>query len=307
MTRAAGWSAARTARATPTMRPATCAHAAAPPSPGTARGAWSASTTPAATAPTATTTSAGGQQAQAGRHDDLLRLCGGPAGPGAERGGCGPGQLHLRRAGPAGDDVARGPTYAYLLDRRAACAAWRTRPALWRRIATTRGETCSPAPARSPSRALHAREFDEESGLYFYRARYYDPAVGRFVSRDPIGINGGQNLYTYAENNPINQTIQWGSWGTKNPKAGSNRPQSRVQSSKTKSKSSQSRMNRPQLEEIIDQLALPCSFDEVKRETWWSSAGQRVHRPAPGEGPWLFTAFGSHSWMTASDICAAGG
>ncbi len=36
-----------------------------------------------------------------------------------------------------------------------------------------------------------AREYDSESGLYFYRARYYDPAVGRFISRDPAGIKAG--------------------------------------------------------------------------------------------------------------------
>lgn len=48
-----------------------------------------------------------------------------------------------------------------------------------------------------------AREYDAESGLYFYRARYYDPQVGRFISRDPIGISGGLNLYAYVGNNPL--------------------------------------------------------------------------------------------------------
>lgn len=50
------------------------------------------------------------------------------------------------------------------------------------------------------------REYDAESGLYFYRARYYDPGVGRFVSRDPVGLLGGQNIYLYAEANPISFT-----------------------------------------------------------------------------------------------------
>ncbi len=49
------------------------------------------------------------------------------------------------------------------------------------------------------------REWDKESGLYYYRARYYDPMEGRFVSKDPIGFNGGDvNLYGYVQNNPIN-------------------------------------------------------------------------------------------------------
>jgi RHS repeat-associated protein len=49
------------------------------------------------------------------------------------------------------------------------------------------------------------REFDAESGLYYYRARYYDPATGRFINQDPIGFAAGDlNLYRYVFNNPIN-------------------------------------------------------------------------------------------------------
>jgi RHS repeat-associated protein len=49
------------------------------------------------------------------------------------------------------------------------------------------------------------REYDSETGMYFYRARYYDPAVGRFVTKDPIGFAGGDvNLYTYIQNDPVN-------------------------------------------------------------------------------------------------------
>ncbi len=49
-----------------------------------------------------------------------------------------------------------------------------------------------------------SREFDDDSVLYFYRARYYDCRIGRFVSEDPIGLKGGVNRYTYVSNNPIN-------------------------------------------------------------------------------------------------------
>jgi RHS repeat-associated protein len=49
------------------------------------------------------------------------------------------------------------------------------------------------------------REWDKETGLYYYRARYYDPMEERFISKDPTGMNGGDvNLYAYVENNPIN-------------------------------------------------------------------------------------------------------
>jgi RHS repeat-associated protein len=49
------------------------------------------------------------------------------------------------------------------------------------------------------------REFDPETGMYFYRARYYDPKVGRFVTKDPIGFKGGINVYAYVSNNPVNR------------------------------------------------------------------------------------------------------
>ena len=48
-----------------------------------------------------------------------------------------------------------------------------------------------------------AREFDQETGGYFYRARYYDQSIGRFVSEDPIGIKGGPNFYDYVSDDPV--------------------------------------------------------------------------------------------------------
>ncbi len=53
--------------------------------------------------------------------------------------------------------------------------------------------------------AFAGREYDTESGLYYYRARYYDPETGRFLSEDPIGFVGRDaNLYRYAFDNPVN-------------------------------------------------------------------------------------------------------
>ncbi len=42
------------------------------------------------------------------------------------------------------------------------------------------------------------------AGLDYYRARYYDPTTGRFLSKDPSGMVDGPNLYAYAGNNPVN-------------------------------------------------------------------------------------------------------
>jgi RHS repeat-associated protein len=48
-----------------------------------------------------------------------------------------------------------------------------------------------------------AREFDPETNLYYYRARYYDTNAGRFVSEDPAGFGGGLNVYAYVKNDPV--------------------------------------------------------------------------------------------------------
>jgi len=48
------------------------------------------------------------------------------------------------------------------------------------------------------------RDYDSETGLRYYRARYYDPPTGRFLSEDSTSFQGGINFYTYSLNNPIN-------------------------------------------------------------------------------------------------------
>ena len=44
---------------------------------------------------------------------------------------------------------------------------------------------------------------NDGTGLYFYRARYYDPMLKRFISEDPIGMMGGANFYLYVRGNPV--------------------------------------------------------------------------------------------------------
>jgi len=48
------------------------------------------------------------------------------------------------------------------------------------------------------------RERDQTTGLIYYRARYYDPEIGRFITEDPLGFQAGINFYAYVGNNPVN-------------------------------------------------------------------------------------------------------
>ena len=50
---------------------------------------------------------------------------------------------------------------------------------------------------------FQGREYDSVTHLYYFRARYYNPITGRWLSKDPKGITGGLNLYVFVSNNPV--------------------------------------------------------------------------------------------------------
>jgi RHS repeat-associated protein len=55
--------------------------------------------------------------------------------------------------------------------------------------------------------------FDQETGLFYNVARYYNPQTGRYISSDPIGLGGGLNTYSYARQSPLNFADPRGLWG----------------------------------------------------------------------------------------------
>ncbi|MBZ0167145.1 MAG: hypothetical protein K8I00_10095, partial [Candidatus Omnitrophica bacterium] len=61
------------------------------------------------------------------------------------------------------------------------------------------------------------RRLDEESGIYHYRARQYDPAIGRILQRDPLGYYDSMNLYEYVSGNPTNSIDPMGLFATPLP------------------------------------------------------------------------------------------
>ncbi|SDU35258.1 RHS repeat-associated core domain-containing protein [Halopseudomonas salegens] len=73
---------------------------------------------------------------------------------------------------------------------------WEARPDDWAAIKDEQGNTEQPI-------RFQGQYEDEESGLHYNRHRYYDPALGRYVNQDPIGLLGGINVYDYSEGDPV--------------------------------------------------------------------------------------------------------
>jgi len=72
------------------------------------------------------------------------------------------------------------------------------------------GNKISSGSATNDTLFFTGREQDPDTGLYYYRARYYDPTLGRFLTQDPKGLAAGVNFYAYANNNPINANDPYG-------------------------------------------------------------------------------------------------
>jgi len=77
--------------------------------------------------------------------------------------------------------------------------AWSAQYRAWGEAREAIAQAAQSAGIRNPIR-FQGQYFDEETGLHYNRHRYYDPHSGRFVSRDPIALYGGNNLHAYAPN-----------------------------------------------------------------------------------------------------------
>jgi len=88
---------------------------------------------------------------------------------------------------------------------------------VWKESYRAYGERWVNAPASAQqSQWFHGKEQDTATGLQYFGARYYDPAVGRFLGIDPVGYQDGNlhsfNRYAYGNNNPVRYADPDGQW-----------------------------------------------------------------------------------------------
>lgn len=75
---------------------------------------------------------------------------------------------------------------------------------VWRAYYMPYGETLTLQNTVNNPFRFPGQYHDEETGLYYNYFRYYDPKTGKYITADPIGLEGGANIYSYALQNPIN-------------------------------------------------------------------------------------------------------
>ena len=82
----------------------------------------------------------------------------------------------------------------------------------WGNVLAVYDASGSPIPASALGNRylFQGREYSWASGLYHFRARWYDPQTGRWLSNDPIGISGGLNQYVFCGNDPVNKLDVFG-------------------------------------------------------------------------------------------------
>ena len=110
-------------------------------------------------------------------------------------------------------DVATGEIFYYLNDQlgRPQILTNASNTVVWEGIYKPFGEAeVNPNSSVVNNFRLPGQYFDSETGLHYNYHRYYDPRTGRYLRPDPIGLEGGINLFLYADGNPINSTDPWG-------------------------------------------------------------------------------------------------
>jgi len=87
----------------------------------------------------------------------------------------------------------------------------------WKAVYTPFGEAVASIQTVENPFRFPGQYYDQETGLHYNYFRYYNPQSGRYLTPDPIGLEGGINLFAYVENNPLNESDPSGLLGPFGP------------------------------------------------------------------------------------------
>jgi RHS repeat-associated protein len=80
----------------------------------------------------------------------------------------------------------------------------------WKAVYTPFGDAVASIQTVDNPFRFPGQYYDQETGLHYNYFRYYNPQTGRYITPDPIGLEGGINLFTYVEGNPVRWVDPWG-------------------------------------------------------------------------------------------------
>jgi RHS repeat-associated protein len=80
----------------------------------------------------------------------------------------------------------------------------------WKAVYTPFGDAVASIQTVENPFRFPGQYYDPETGLHYNYFRYYNPQTGRYITPDPIGLEGGINLFSYAKNNPLKYTDPFG-------------------------------------------------------------------------------------------------
>ncbi len=173
--------------------------------------------------------------------------------------------------------------------------AWSAQYKAWGEASEQRSEFAQQICLTNPIR-FQGQYHDHETGLHYNRHRYYDPGIGRFISKDPIGYLGGLNIYQYGPN-----SISWvDPLGLASSPVGPGRKPKSDKPNQNCKRACRKKWEVNRYDRVCEGNVAGVGYAKYYRdldsETWWSE-----DKTGHGESAWKVYAL-SGAWQADADI-----